>query len=290
MEYPHIKVLLLSNCSAEVDSVREFLQKSISPNFLVHHCYTPQETINFLLEDKEGVDIVLLDLGLIQSENAEKMFQQIHGIVEDLPVIIFTGASEHDLAMLIVKEGVADNITREIFAAAPESLKNAIESSLSRNNILQKLIARAPAALEAAEKIAATSLRDAEKTAARELILSEETAASELKTSEEISALELKEMHVQHKADREYHKQVLSWMSGGYSVTSNTEEDSTENVYEQSAAELNNTQKATAVKLKEDHRKGAEMLRESQKMTAAGLLQSQVKLASMLKDKMAASR
>jgi DNA-binding NarL/FixJ family response regulator len=180
MESSQIRVLLVAGGAAEPSAIKDFLQQG-SPLFRVQHYDDPQTAMDFLLKNEADIDIILLNLGLVEYQNAEDVFQQIHQVVSNIPVIIFTGTTEQDLAMLLMKEGSTGMITRKTFIASPEKLKETIKLSLSGNEPLRKRIERNPAALAK-------------------------------------SAAGLKELNMKHLAD--LHQQVLSWMNGGYSIDS----------------------------------------------------------------------
>ena len=285
MKHTYIRVLLVDGPPEDHDKIKLFLQQSVSPRFLIHDCGSASEAMDFIFENKADVDIILLGLGPIEHKNAEKAFQHMHGIAPGIPIIIFSGATDHALAMLVMKEGAADNVTREMFTASPERLKDAIECSLSRNEILKKLIEREPAALKALQEAGATDLKESEMIAAAELVESEKTAAAGLKESEKKSATELKDLHVQHSVDLEAHEQILFWMSGGYSVDSSKEDsrNSAKDNHEKCAVELKESQRKGAAELKEIHKRKALELNNSQKTVAVELLESQQKTASELR-------
>ena len=140
MEHTNIRVLLIAERAAKASSIENFLQQSMSPSFLVHGYDSPCTAMNFLAESNGGVDIILLDVGTVDRENAEKVFQQVHALVANIPIILLTGATENDLAMLLVKREASDGTIRETFMASPERLKIAITFALSRKEILGKHI------------------------------------------------------------------------------------------------------------------------------------------------------
>ncbi|HTK83452.1 MAG TPA: hypothetical protein VL625_00065 [Patescibacteria group bacterium] len=81
------------------------------------------------------MDIVLLNLDLISSERPRDIFRHMQDIVGGIPIIVFTERSEHELALMVVEEGAADNVTRGQFSTDPYKLRDAIEFSLARDRI-----------------------------------------------------------------------------------------------------------------------------------------------------------
>jgi len=182
MEHQNIRVLLVAG---QASTIGNFLRQNTSPDFLIHHYDSPQKAVYFLVESKCGTDIILLDVGTVERENAKKVFSQVHFLVAHIPMIILTGATEDDMAMLLVKEDVADNVTRETFRASPEKLKQAIEFTVSRNDILKRPAGR--------------SLRRQ---------LSEEKAATE--------ARYVQEQYLSNNVEAQVQKGI--WLNGGYYV------------------------------------------------------------------------
>ena len=91
-----IRVLVIDNDRPEVSGIRDFLQRNVTPYFVVDHCTSTRAAISFLKENT--ADIILLDFNVVKQHNAEKVFQTIRDVINHIPVIIFTGQEEHDLA------------------------------------------------------------------------------------------------------------------------------------------------------------------------------------------------
>ncbi len=208
MEHMNIRVLLIADLAAKTSDVKAFLERSMNPSFLIHPYDSAQGAMDFLVESKGGVDIILLDVGTIDRENAKKVFQQVHAFVADIPMIILTGATENDLAMLLAKEGTSENITRKTFKANPERLKNEIEFTLSKKDILKE---RTGISLEL-----------------------QETYAAALEESEESVVRESRYASEQHLPDVEPQPRAGIWLNGGYYV-STPKTASIKNAHEKSA-------------------------------------------------------
>ena len=195
MEHQNIRVLLVAG---HASNIKNFLQQSMNPAFLIHHYDSPQTAVDFLVESRCGTDIILLDVGTVEQEYAKKVFSQVHVLVAHIPMIILTGATEDDMAMLLVKGGVSDNVIRETFVASPEKLKRVIEFSVSRNDVLKK---------HQAANVAELMKSEAKEILAVELKLSEERAATEERYAQE-----------QYLSNAEPQAPKGIWLNGGYYV------------------------------------------------------------------------
>ncbi len=186
MEHPNIRVLLVAGYAEKASDIKNFLQQSAHPAFLVHHYDSPQKAVDFLVESKCGADVILLDLGTVEQENAKRVFEQVHFLVAHIPMIILTGAAEDDMAMLLVQKDISDNVTRETFRASPEKIRQSIsEFAVSRNDILKG---------------------------------HKEIMATELKLSEEKAATESRYVHEQFSASADAQVRKGVWLNGGYYV------------------------------------------------------------------------
>ena len=223
----NIRVLLIADRAAKTSNVKDFLQQSTSPSFLIHQYDSPRGAMDFLVESNCGVDIVLLDVGTVDRENAENVFRQVHALVADIPTIILTGATENDLAMLLMKDGASNSITRETFTASPERLKNAIQFTLSRNDILKKRTGMS--------------------------LTFQETSTAELVQSEESVAMGSKYVHEQYLSNIVTQPRAGIWLNGGYYV-STPKTSNIKSAYEKSAVGSENIQNVGAIKYRRAHK------------------------------------
>lgn len=186
MNDERINILLIENTEPQASEIRTLLKRNVMPTCHVMHCTCLLEAMDLVGRQQAAVDLILLDLGLVESNNPQDLLHQIENTVDDIPLIVFTGRSEHDLALVIVREGTqGDGVIKERFSASPERLKDAVEFALARNRILREIKMSNAAALEAAK---------------------------------EKGAAALKEVQEKNEEELRYQKQLLAWMMGGYSI------------------------------------------------------------------------
>jgi DNA-binding NtrC family response regulator len=89
---------------------------------------------------KGGVDLVLLDLGLPDTAGAEDTYKQIKKWTDRLPVIIMTNIKDHDLAKVMVHEGAADFLNKDLIAENPMHIQKVIDFAIERHAISKRLL------------------------------------------------------------------------------------------------------------------------------------------------------
>jgi FixJ family two-component response regulator len=130
-----ITVLLVSDNTSDIQEVSKHLEKTMGLSCRIWHCPSITRSSGFFKKEIPGIDIVLLDLDLISSELPRDIFRHMQEIAGGIPIIVFTERSEHELALMVMEEGAADNVTRGQFSTDPYKLRDAIEFSLARNRI-----------------------------------------------------------------------------------------------------------------------------------------------------------
>jgi len=204
-----VTVLLVSNNESDIHEVQKIVGKTMGLACKIWYCANISRAAGFFKQNEPEVDIVLLDLGLINSGNPHEIFRQMQHVVKDVPIIVFTERKDHELALLVVGEGAADNVTRGQFSTDPYKLRDAIEFSLARNQISRDARAQSVAALNRLGKRDAADFK----------ILKEQGEAS-LKTAKKNAATALKESREESTALLQAKDETIFWMSGGYSVNS----------------------------------------------------------------------
>lgn len=85
-------------------------------------------------------DVILLDLGLPDTESPKDTYDQIKKWALKMPVIIMTNLKDHELAKVMVQEGAADFLNKDAIAKTPKLVQDAIDFSLARHSAGKKLV------------------------------------------------------------------------------------------------------------------------------------------------------
>lgn len=196
-ENEHVNVLLVGTPLAEVDEIEKELGKTIDLECHLSEC--PDLTV--FLDDIEkqisGIDIILLDLAWADSADSEIFFKTIQETAPDMSVVVFTREEDRPLALFMLNKGASEvRSSSGKFKIKPNRLGDLVEDSWARHKNTQ----------EKAEE-SATALKEEQASSAKELKEERIKSAEDLKEEKEKGAEKLKQKD-----------QVISWLSGGYSL------------------------------------------------------------------------
>lgn len=90
---------------------REILKQSLKNCFVIYEACDGEETIKKILENKENLSMVFLDLIMPKHNGIEVMkLMQRHGLLDKIPVIMITGESTEESDCSAYENGAADII------------------------------------------------------------------------------------------------------------------------------------------------------------------------------------
>lgn len=188
------KILLVCDNKADIGNIRLRLEETVRFPCYVWHCPTLTEALDMINKNKLRADVIILDLGLIGTENPKEIYQKMGESARDIPIIVLTGTGEeeHDLATFVMEAGAADHMVRGQFSR----LTDAIEFSLIRH------------------KIAIKSAEDC---------LNKPSPGQQ--TIQDAHDGEMKDAKKQSDERNARKNQYISWVMGGYSVEDNEKEE-----------------------------------------------------------------
>ena len=130
MDKTQIKILLIEDNPVDVILLREALNKDAFSSFEINNTERLKAAITLL--KKESFDIILLDLGLPDSQGLDT-FTSIHQVVPEAPKVIFSGLSDETFALQAVSLGAQDYLIKGAagFSAAARAIRYAIERKLA---------------------------------------------------------------------------------------------------------------------------------------------------------------
>ncbi|MBI3440452.1 MAG: response regulator [Proteobacteria bacterium] len=83
---------------------------------------------------QEGAtDVVLLDLGLPDTASPADTYAHIKKWTDQIPVVIMTNLKDHALAKVMVHDGAADFINKDVIGKNPRLIQSAIDFSVERH-------------------------------------------------------------------------------------------------------------------------------------------------------------
>src|SRR5262245_9119520 len=133
MERNRIKVLLIEDNPVQAKMIERLLKESPSPAFDIHIAGRLSEGLE-KIHSESGVDVILLDLVLPDSEDLET-FARVHAAAADLPIVILTGIDDVATAARAVELGAQDYLLKSKADQASlwRSIRYAIERLRARS-------------------------------------------------------------------------------------------------------------------------------------------------------------
>jgi DNA-binding response OmpR family regulator len=135
-EETRIRVLFVDSSEDYVHEARRFLEKHEPEKFEVIWHKVGEEAIDFLRENKEGIDIVLTDYFLPIADGLE-ITGLIREISAQIPVIFITSSKELKVAVEAMKIGADDYLVKE--ETGMEILARTIINTLTRAKLKEQM-------------------------------------------------------------------------------------------------------------------------------------------------------
>jgi putative two-component system response regulator len=123
-----LKVLLVEDNPDDVLLLRHYLAGILSGRVKIQHFQCLAEVRKFLSKEKEDIDVILLDVGLPDSQGLNT-FTMVHQQAPKKPIIVLSDSDDANLAIHAVRQGAQDYLVKgainEILLA--RALRNAVE-------------------------------------------------------------------------------------------------------------------------------------------------------------------
>jgi DNA-binding NtrC family response regulator len=133
-----LKLLLVEDSTVDAYMIQKVLQKNMPYQCDITHVDSIK-TAEHLLEDASDVSLILLDLGLPDTQGGKDTLERINLAQENIPVIILTSKHDHDLAVSLVDKGAEDYVKKEKIASDPERICDAIDFAVCRHKNTSKV-------------------------------------------------------------------------------------------------------------------------------------------------------
>jgi putative nucleotidyltransferase with HDIG domain len=106
-----LRVLLVEDNPHDALLVRQYLAKLSAVRVDLEHCHRLAEALAHLTKEQSSIDVVLLDLGLPDSQNL-KTFEAIHLQAPQIPIVVLSGLEDENLAIEAVRAGAQDYLVK----------------------------------------------------------------------------------------------------------------------------------------------------------------------------------
>jgi diguanylate cyclase (GGDEF)-like protein len=130
------RVLLVEDNPGDARLVREVLNDGAPGEFTVEVAVSLQQAIESLAPVVDGVDVVLLDLSLPDSQGLET-YRALHARGPAVPILVLSGLDDDGVALKAVNEGAQDFLRKGRFDS--ELLPRAIRYAIERNAMLMQV-------------------------------------------------------------------------------------------------------------------------------------------------------
>ena len=104
-----LRILLVEDNPADADFIRELLPRTGPESFQIEAVARLAEALGRLAD--KGIDLVLLDLGLPDSQGLQTL-RQLHQAAPEVPVMVLTGTNDRELGVTAVHEGAQDYLVK----------------------------------------------------------------------------------------------------------------------------------------------------------------------------------
>jgi DNA-binding response OmpR family regulator len=129
-----MQILLIEDDQVDARAIRGMLQDTSGSQCDITHVGRLSDGLEKLVQD--GIDVVLLDLGLPDSQGLEAL-NQLRAQTPGVPVIVLTGADSETLALGAVQYGAEDYLIKG--QVDGRSLMRSMHYAIERRRLLQEL-------------------------------------------------------------------------------------------------------------------------------------------------------
>lgn len=105
-----LRVFLVEDNPNDTLFLRHSLAR-INEQIEIHHCERLAEALEFLIKKEIGLDVVLLDLGLPDSQGL-MTFTRVRQQAPHIPIVVLSGMADEELAIQAVREGAQDYLVK----------------------------------------------------------------------------------------------------------------------------------------------------------------------------------
>lgn len=178
----NVNILFIGSDSSDIKEIKDYLGQSSGMSYRVEHRPDFFGSADLLMKGHTQIDIILLDLDLLDSPHSREIFQRMIKMAHGIPIIVFTDREDHDMALLAMEEGAADNITRGDLDTDIFKFRDAIEFSMARAAVARELEQQNDAKTKQASTEADATLQKFQQSSASDMNYQRDQYAGIIKT------------------------------------------------------------------------------------------------------------
>ena len=137
----NLNILLIEDSETDAYIIRRVLSSHMRHPCCVIHAES-MATAKAILEksdNKDSIDLILLDLGLPDTNNNDDTFARMNEIKEVIPVIILTNLQDHEFALSTMNAGAEDYVVKSAISKNPEVICDAIDFAVCRHRRIEEI-------------------------------------------------------------------------------------------------------------------------------------------------------
>lgn len=137
----NLNILLIEDSETDAYIIRRVLSSHMRHPCCVIHADS-MATAKAIIEKSDNVDsidLILLDLGLPDTENNNDTFDRMKEIKEKIPVIILTNLQDHEFALSTMNAGAEDYVVKSSISKNPDVICDAIDFAVCRHRRIEEL-------------------------------------------------------------------------------------------------------------------------------------------------------
>lgn len=137
----NLNILLIEDSETDAYIIRRVLSSHMRHPCCVIHAES-MATAKSIIEKSgniDSIDLILLDLGLPDTENNNDTFARMNEIKEKIPVIILTNLQDHEFALSTMNSGAEDYVVKSAISKNPEVICDAIDFAVCRHRRIEEL-------------------------------------------------------------------------------------------------------------------------------------------------------
>ncbi|MDY0028848.1 MAG: response regulator [Pseudobdellovibrionaceae bacterium] len=129
-------VLVVEDSESDFFAVKRLLSHHMPWNVRVLRAKTLAEAEHILSSGQDRPHIVLLDLGLPDSDQPIETYNRVSIYKDQVPVVVLTGFDDHQLALDMIGVGAQDYICKNLIVMQPDLLLRTIEFAMGRHQLV----------------------------------------------------------------------------------------------------------------------------------------------------------
>ena len=130
-------ILLVEDTEADAYTVQRVLAKMMSYKCMILRATTIGEAER-IIQDRDDIGLVLLDLGLPDSVGPKETYQRFETYKDRFPIVILTSLEDHTTALDILEIGAQDYVCKQVIVGQPASLVRTVEFAVGRHHSIAK--------------------------------------------------------------------------------------------------------------------------------------------------------